>query len=64
MLIWSRVRLRSFLHPARHSLPYSHAREAGLPIPEPGRRYWLERNAFSAGMLEGIAEAVLHHSVV
>ncbi len=53
---WHRQRWRQFsLRPESHSLPVLYCTAVGIDPPAPGQDFWLERNPYTLGLVEGVA---------
>jgi len=54
--VWSREPWRQFsLKPEQNSLPDRLCAERGWPRPAHGSTFWIERDAFTMGLVEGVA---------
>lgn len=54
---WNGSRWRQFKVTVAHSLATAYCRDTGLGAPPPGEDFWFERDAYTLGMVHGVAAA-------
>ncbi len=53
---WSGQRWRQFsLRPESHTLPSLYCQATGQPQPAPGEDFWLEKDQYTTGIVDGVA---------